>query len=372
MDNPFGQASAMRIPTNSGAASSANGSEPININISMTHQQHNFNHSHNQQYQQGNSRRNSIHPKLRRDSIAHSQGMGGVSWGSVAIGSWLKDDVLNLAVYNQAPNHQFSTNHAMFTSNMTTSSSPSIQNTGYMANLEADYCKDYSCCGQLLPTLHDLLRHYEEMHIQPSPPEMETPRSKAVNSILDTVSTNEVFLSHQGMEPQFQVPEFDFAVTNNFQNQHSETSGVDDPTPKTQPGATVGSGPHSQIRQGQHQQQQFPMDEDEDTEMCIDDPARHLYVSEHSEHRPFKCPVVGCDKTYKNQNGLKYHRLHGHQNQKLHPNEDGTFSVIDPESNAPYPDGLGLERDKPYRCEVCGKRYKNLNGLKYHRGHSTH
>lgn len=104
----------------------------------------------------------------------------------------------------------------------------------------------------------------------------------------------------------------------------------------------------------------------------IDDPARRLYVMDHEEHKPFKCPVIGCDKTYKNQNGLKYHKLHGHQNQKLHENADGTFSIIDPESNEPYPDGMGFEKDKPYRCEVCGKRYKNLNGLKYHRGHSTH
>lgn len=30
-----------------------------------------------------------------------------------------------------------------------------------------------------------------------------------------------------------------------------------------------------------------------------------------------------------------------------------------------------MEKEKPYRCDVCGKRYKNLNGLKYHRQHST-
>ena len=24
-----------------------------------------------------------------------------------------------------------------------------------------------------------------------------------------------------------------------------------------------------------------------------------------------------------------------------------------------------MEKEKPYKCEVCGKRYKNLNGLKY-------
>lgn len=31
-----------------------------------------------------------------------------------------------------------------------------------------------------------------------------------------------------------------------------------------------------------------------------------------------------------------------------------------------------MEKEKPYKCEACGKRYKNLNGLKYHRAHSTH
>lgn len=111
------------------------------------------------------------------------------------------------------------------------------------------------------------------------------------------------------------------------------------------------------------------MDEDD---MYIDDPARHLYVAENEENKPFKCPVIGCDKTYKNQNGLKYHRQHGHQGQNLRENPDGTFSIIDPDSNCPYLDNSALEKDKPYRCEVCGKRYKNLNGLKYHRGHTTH
>lgn len=29
-----------------------------------------------------------------------------------------------------------------------------------------------------------------------------------------------------------------------------------------------------------------------------------------------------------------------------------------------------MEKEKPYRCQVCGKRYKNLNGLKYHKQHA--
>ncbi|KAK5015378.1 Transcriptional regulator of ribosomal biogenesis proteins [Cryomyces antarcticus] len=88
------------------------------------------------------------------------------------------------------------------------------------------------------------------------------------------------------------------------------------------------------------------------------------------EIKPFRCPVIGCEKAYKNQNGLKYHKQHGHQNQQLKENPDGTFSIVDPVTSVPYPGTVGMEKEKPYRCEVCGKRYKNLNGLKYHRQHS--
>ncbi|KAL8925461.1 MAG: hypothetical protein Q9172_002223 [Xanthocarpia lactea] len=86
--------------------------------------------------------------------------------------------------------------------------------------------------------------------------------------------------------------------------------------------------------------------------------------------KPFHCPVIGCEKAYKNQNGLKYHKTHGHNTQQLHANENGTFSIVDPETSHPYPGTLGMEKHKPYHCDVCGKRYKNLNGLKYHKNHS--
>jgi transcription factor SFP1 len=61
---------------------------------------------------------------------------------------------------------------------------------------------------------------------------------------------------------------------------------------------------------------------------------------------------------------------HGHNNQRLHENGDGTFSIVDPDTQAPYPGTMGMEKEKPYKCDVCQKRYKNLNGLKYHKTHS--
>ncbi|VEU20190.1 DEKNAAC100967 [Brettanomyces naardenensis] len=533
------------------------------------------------------SRNSSIYqnPRVRRESIAHSQGMGGVSWGSVTIGSWLKDEVMlfaqqhgaNAMNVNGTPNiaNLANTNAANVNGQQQTQINPiqlsqipgqsflplmdnpfpgrndsigmmaSPNNSSYLADLEANYCKDYSCCGQLLPTLHDLLRHYEEMHIQQEPT-VEAPRARPINGNgLDAVSTNEVFLKAEGSNSsnnqitqtvqngsspsqsqttstqksvlptqsfmdgsQMQIDEFSFdqpatgasGLDDQFQFQQGAASDltgdltgntdlgnaaslfsapfpslVDDQNQQgqqnqqggqqVQPNQFQGLGPrdespfgtkseanaffqqnqqslqpqpmqqqssqirsrhgkaiqrdlmnhqqqlqsqrrqqhvqhshnaqHSQrqqqqqqqqLRQQQQQQQQqsqqqqqqqsqyseSSQDEEMEDDVCIDDPARRLYVSEQNEDRPFKCPVIGCDKNYKNQNGLKYHRLHGHQNQKLRANPDGSYSVIDPKSNAPYPEGAEFDKDKPYRCEVCGKRYKNLNGLKYHRGHSTH
>jgi transcription factor SFP1 len=89
------------------------------------------------------------------------------------------------------------------------------------------------------------------------------------------------------------------------------------------------------------------------------------------EVKPFKCPVIGCDKAYKNQNGLKYHRQHGHRTQQLKENSDGSYSIVDPVTSIPYPGTVGMEKEKPFQCETCGKRYKNLNGLKYHKQHAA-
>lgn len=137
-----------------------------------------------------------------------------------------------------------------------------------------------------------------------------------------------------------------------------------------------------------------------------------------AEHRPYKCPAPGCDKAYKQMNGLKYHRLHGHCNQNLRnvngvaagtnadpaqaanrplAPEKGIASTSDTKPDASAlgsafplfgnddaankgqkgPDTPGkasnnVPPEKMYVCQVgnCDKRYKNLNGLRYHYLHS--
>lgn len=76
------------------------------------------------------------------------------------------------------------------------------------------------------------------------------------------------------------------------------------------------------------------------------------FADEKSERddKPYKCNYPGCDKAYKNANGLKYHNAHGHCDE----NQDSL--------------DIHVRMMKPYVCnfESCYKRYKNLNGLKYH------
>ena len=44
--------------------------------------------------------------------------------------------------------------------------SPSFHSSSYLPKMEANFMRDFSCCGLVLPSLHELLQHYEEQHSQ--------------------------------------------------------------------------------------------------------------------------------------------------------------------------------------------------------------
>lgn len=427
--------------------------------------------------------------------------------------------------------------------------SPSFHSSSYLPKLEANFMKDFSCCGKTLPTLHDLLQHYEECHAQQTPQSLRTatlaaqardqqPNSKAaiaahaansvqqqaqaqqqrqqlqnkngngqaiggINQLMrqqsgastptqqgtpqltddmdgvedmemddpvgtmdmktDTPSMNRQSSnqSQQSMFGQQQRPSLTLTNTNGMTHQGLRTSqpstpsangfgfqnnptvsSVNTPTLSAQlqqnggrfsPDTSVPGTPAGELDDDfnnmpmnmnmgntMNGNMQFPFggfNNDLGLELCIDEPAKRLYspnggfgnqralqqqfaqfglgqgqfsnnndlmryrqqqlmmqglggpsgnmMMPGEEHKPFRCPVIGCEKAYKNQNGLKYHKTHGHQTQQLHENGDGTFSIVNPETSTPYPGTLGMEKEKPYKCDVCGKRYKNLNGLKY-------
>ncbi|KKK12781.1 hypothetical protein AOCH_005085 [Aspergillus ochraceoroseus] len=439
--------------------------------------------------------------KQRRESLAGSL-VGGMSWGGISVGSWIRDDIIMTG-----------TSPFAF-------QSPSFHSSSYLPKLEANFMKDFSCCGVTLPTLHDLLQHYEEAHatksghrpsqgdnraalaaaaiaqqqsqqsnnqnrgLQPNqnsdmqrklsqthPTQQHSDMDTIDDMELDEPMDDDTAASSQLFSPQSQgtgqggygtpnrgVPNLNLSMLPRHQGfkgsqpgtpvasarplslQNNPTvSSVNTPTLMANPlqnsqfrgtpdSSTPGTpaelddsmvGPfgdlsmQSAMLQGQPQFSRFTGNNDM-VDLCIDEPAKRLFsptggnstsnahfklsgaqygpnseiarrireqqllagvpdttaLLPNEEPKPFRCPVIGCEKAYKNQNGLKYHKGHGHNNQQLHDNADGTFSIVNPETSAPYPGTLGMEKEKPYRCEVCGKRYKNLNGLKYHKSHS--
>ncbi|ORY14192.1 hypothetical protein BCR34DRAFT_647079 [Clohesyomyces aquaticus] len=472
----------------------------------------------------------SMKDRPRRESNNMGSFAGGVSWGGVSVGSWIRDDILMTGTspaFNQ---------------------SPSFHSSSYLPKLEANFMKDFTCCGLTLASLHDLLQHFEETHANAPasrtsqsaqgglPPatgvstagvtaaqtqtqgEAAThtqhgfqPRSNSLGGFrnqrlgsdgfsrtnlstvqdMDSLEDMEMddvgealppieeqatpFSSQQSQfnQNQSQLQPLNVNLANTMQNHQglrtstpttpaaSQGFGLqNNPTVSSVNTPTLGTIPMQQNVQSRSSPESShpgtPAELDmffannynqsmmggqvQDADMnfanmnmnfgngmtglpgfdgTIDQPGKRLFsksgsgltqqqlqlafknyqlgnpsdqsdlakrlraeqllaganIPQHpyqEEVKPFRCPVIGCEKAYKNQNGLKYHKQHGHQNQQLKENDDGTFSIVDPLTSIPYPGTIGMEKEKPYRCEVCGKRYKNLNGLKYHRAHAPH
>ena len=66
--------------------------------------------------------------------------------------------------------------------------SPSFHSSSYLPKLEANFMKDFSCCGMTLPSLHDLLQHYEEAHAQQMPSTNPTQQIQQTRAPPDTIS----------------------------------------------------------------------------------------------------------------------------------------------------------------------------------------
>jgi len=119
-------------------------------------------------------------------------------------------------------------------------------------------------------------------------------------------------------------------------------------------------------------------------------PASSLLLS-----KPFRCPKPNCNKSYKQANGLKYHMTHGScnfappkdleqvqallaskrsQRQAAEANGeevDSSYGMIS-EGEMREVEREAERRLRPFACGVadCQRRYKNMNGLRYHYQHS--
>ncbi|KAI8099797.1 uncharacterized protein BX664DRAFT_28001 [Halteromyces radiatus] len=279
-----------------------------------------------------------------------------------------------------------------------------IDNTLESRQLEADYCRDFSCCGLVLNDLHDLLQHYEECHVQCEEEEIDQDDdtwscTPPLSPTLD-ISSSTPSSSGSPVATLDSMKRKAASYLSDVCNQYGTMDGYDlTPVTPTTPGFNSDySLPPTPSTEEHHpllgNNEDNNKGEEDDDRICgkkrtfqqtsstnamdlltlsaakklalaAGDSFNSLTDEEFLAHagvllasantsylyadKPYKCAVQGCDKAYKNPNGLKYHKEHGH------------CSLL--EDN---------ETPKPYQCTIgdCGKRYKNLNGLKYHIEHS--
>ncbi|KAI5173144.1 hypothetical protein NEFER03_2113 [Nematocida sp. LUAm3] len=184
-------------------------------------------------------------------------------------------------------------------------------------NMDDAVESNYQCCGESLPTLHDLVSHYEKCHYKFISTESKKEGLQHVKwhggeEHNEVVQVPTVVFNDNSMTYDYSKPT---AFYNTILQSESLSLGV------LLPPVVV---------------KDFNMDAE--VEMIGES-----HYEDEDKKRPFKCTHPGCNKKYTSAYGLKYHMSRGHL-------------------------GGGLETEKPYACDVpgCGKRYKNANGLKYH------
>jgi transcription factor SFP1 len=308
----------------------------------------------------------------------------------------------------------------------------SIADTPFLPHVEKDILRDFSCCGIELSDLHALIRHYEDKHaVGPyedvgfdmdldlyegeATLESQTTREKPdiaalkrrarFNVMQNLARTNSVF----DFEPEIRASpkrcssfpppapsgrELSFDYPSQFSS--SQSSPIETPdqsfptTPVAVPlhdldihgpkewAATEWPFPITQISQPQAIRKSRHLQHPETPNVVS--PENTIVVD-----KPYKCKNIGCDKAYKNMNGLKYHRIHGVCNKNNLSNDLGRASpapmtppasaLSTPAPSTPGSPAVTLQsgfnnpvvEEKKYSCEKCTKRYKNLNGLKYHK-----
>ncbi|CAO3630724.1 unnamed protein product [Mucor fragilis] len=270
-------------------------------------------------------------------------------------------------------------------------------------DLEASFCRDFACCGLILNDLHDLLQHYEECHVRLEDDENSLFDDESENSWSPSLSFASLPTSDSTTAPnspllddsELNLSNLDTikkraaAYLSDLYNATSSSSSASSSTssqsslpasPRSIAATTAVVEDEEPVKKSSGKKRSYspsaldlltqsaakklalassfnggdlptPMMSDEDFLAQ----AGALLASANTNanaDKPYKCPVSGCDKAYKNPNGLKYHNQHGHCN-LLDEDNDSIAS-------------------KPYQCTIgeCGKRYKNLNGLKYHIEHS--
>ncbi|XP_005804733.2 juxtaposed with another zinc finger protein 1 isoform X2 [Xiphophorus maculatus] len=208
----------------------------------------------------------------------------------------------------------------------------------------------FAGCGLHFDSLTELIVHIEDNHIETDPcflekQEQQQPTYIAL-SYINRFMTDAARREHEALKKKVQ-PKLSLTATlsrTNVSTPPRHTSG--NLTPPVTPPITPSSSFRSSTPTGSEcddedvEFEASDSDESWTTESAISSESiLSSMCMNGGDEKPFACPVPGCKKRYKNVNGIKYHAKNGHRTQ--------------------------IRVRKPFKCR-CGKSYKTSQGLRHH------
>ncbi|EDO30319.1 predicted protein [Nematostella vectensis] len=198
----------------------------------------------------------------------------------------------------------------------------------------------YSClwhgCGKNCTSLLDLIDHIELVHIEKDPRKLEQQESSQPTAIpLSYINSFFTEAARRAQKNEQALPSSDLTPTITEHFLKRKKS-----SPPTLAFPVIGKSESFEITE-----EDGNMSDNSDDSLSSTD---HSFPSDlimkavpmdEGEGKRYVCPMPGCGKRYKNVNGIKYHAKNGHRNEH--------------------------RPKKQHKCH-CGKSYKTQNGLRHH------
>ncbi|XP_057689390.1 juxtaposed with another zinc finger protein 1b [Corythoichthys intestinalis] len=219
------------------------------------------------------------------------------------------------------------------------------------ASFFSNACR-FGSCGLHFDSLAELILHIEDNHIDTDPRLLETQEQQQptyvalsyINRFMTGAARQEHDSLKKKIQPKVYLSLMGSLCRSNVAAQPRHTSG--NLTPPVTPPITPSSSFRCSTPTGSECDEEEMDFEDSDsdkswtTENAISSQSiLSSMCMNGDDEKPFACPIPGCKKRYKNVNGIKYHAKNGHRMQ--------------------------VRVQKAFKCR-CGKSYKTSQGLRYH------
>ncbi|XP_059053541.1 juxtaposed with another zinc finger protein 1 [Achroia grisella] len=205
-----------------------------------------------------------------------------------------------------------------------------------MAVFMINICK-FNACGIIFPRLPQLIEHIEDVHIDYDPEVIE--QKEASQPACVPLSYVLRFYTHSSKREINNMP-----PASDVRRRHPSAPTTPSVRSSTPTGSEIDED--EMISESEDSNDSWTTVEEYSSDYILrygikmNANASSGALGPAAQEKPFACPVPGCNKRYKNVNGIKYHSKNGHK-------KDGKIK-------------------KAYKCQ-CGKSYKTSQGL---RGHS--